>query len=70
MSGAQAGRQKSEADARAATTVKERLEKAAGIDERLGFREKDGLSQALKGIGKIVGLAVAVGGCAELRAQQ
>ena len=39
----------SEADARAATTAKERLEKAAGIDERLGFREKDGLSQALRG---------------------
>ena len=28
-------------EARAATTVKERLEEAAGIDERLGFREKD-----------------------------
>ena len=48
----------------AATTAKERLEKAAGIDERLVFREKDGLSHALRGIGKVVGLAV--GGCAEL----
>ena len=37
---------------------------ASGIDERLGFRGKDGVAHALKGIGKVVGLAV--GGCAEL----
>ena len=42
----------------------DRDEKASGIDERLGFRGKDGVAHALKGIGKVVGLTV--GGCAEL----
>ena len=52
----------SPADAKAATTVTDRDEKASGIDERLGFRGKDGVAHALKGIGKVVGLTV--GGCA------
>ena len=42
----------------------DRDEKASGIDERLGFRGKDGVAHALKGIGKAGGLTV--GGCAEL----
>ena len=54
----------SPADAKAATTATDRDEKASGIDERLGFRGKDGVAHALKGIGKVVGLTV--GGCAEL----
>ena len=54
----------SPADAKAATTAADRAVKASGIDERLGFRGKDGVAHALKGIGKVVGLAV--GGCAEL----
>ena len=54
----------SPADAKAATTATDRDEKASGIDERLGFRGKDGVAHALKGIGKVVGLAV--GGGAEL----
>ena len=54
----------SPADAKAATTAADRAVKASGIDERLGFRGKDGVAHALKGIGKVVGLTV--GGCAEL----
>ena len=54
----------SPADAKAATTAAERIEKADAIDERLGFRGKDGVAHALRGIGKVVGLTV--GGCAEL----
>ena len=48
----------SPADAKAATTATDRAAKASGIDERLGFRGKDGVAHALKGIGKVVGLAV------------
>ena len=54
----------SPADAKAATTATDRAAKASGIDERLGFRGKDGVAHALKGMGKVVGLTV--GGCAEL----
>ena len=48
----------SPADAKAATTAADRATKASGIDERLGFRGKDGVAHALKGIGKVVGLTV------------
>ena len=58
------GASASPADAKAATTAADRAVKASGIDERLGFRGKDGVAHALKGIGKVVGLTV--GGCAEL----
>ena len=39
----------SPADAKAATTATDRAAKASGIDERLGFRGKDGVAHALKG---------------------